>query len=275
MALSICDPPFCVVCDRQTHSDFAFCYCCQTLVRQLQMPLAPVMVVTDYRIGDPMHRRLRGYKDAHASEARQMFSTALARLVGPWLATHHDRLVRRFGSGWDTVVTVPSTHRPTGARVDAVVAMVPELSLRHRTLLERGPEVTDHLRAARKGFAVIGTVDRAWLKRRIVLVFDDTITTGARAQSAVAALRIAGARVVGVVAVGRAVGLGTVDVESDHGAIGTGLAVDGHSARHGACSCESSPSPNRVPPTISSWRSPRPRNGSASTPSSEVITTWR
>jgi len=206
MALSICDSPLCVVCDRQTHSDFAFCYCCHALVRQLQLPLAPVVVVTDYRIGDPMHRRLRGYKDAPVPEARRMFSTALARLVEPWLVVNHDRLRRRFGSGWDVVVTVPSTHRPTGARVDAVVGLVPELSLCHRTLLERGPEVTGHLLAARKGFAVIGTVDRAWLRRRKVLVFDDTITTGARAQSAVAALRIAGARVVGVVAVGRTLG---------------------------------------------------------------------
>jgi predicted amidophosphoribosyltransferase len=275
MALSICDPSFCVVCDRQTDSDFAFCYCCHTLVRQLQMPLAPVMVVTDYRLGDPMHRRLRGYKDATVAETRQMFSTALARLVGSWLAANHDRIGRRFGSGWDVVVTVPSTHLPIGARVDAVVDLVPELSVGHRTLLERGPEATDHLRAARRGYEVIGTVDRAWLRRRNVLVFDDTITTGARAQSAVAALRLAGARVAGVMAVGRAIGVGAVDVVSDGGANGCGLAVDRPSARHEACSCESSPNPNRVPPTISYWQSPRRRKTSASTASSEATTTWR
>jgi orotate phosphoribosyltransferase len=37
-------------------------------------------------------------------------------------------------------------------------------------------------------------------------VFDDSITTGSRAQSAAAALRMAGAQVVGILAVGRAVG---------------------------------------------------------------------
>ena len=44
MAMSVCDAPLSAVCDRQTHADFAFCYCCRTLVRQLQMPLAPVVV---------------------------------------------------------------------------------------------------------------------------------------------------------------------------------------------------------------------------------------
>jgi predicted amidophosphoribosyltransferase len=69
----------------------------------------------------------------------------------------------------------------------------------------RGPEATGHLRAARRGFEVPSSVDKESLRRRRVLVFDDSITTGARAQSAAAALRMAGADVVGVVAVGRVV----------------------------------------------------------------------
>ena len=47
-------------------------------------------------------------------------------------------------------------------------------------------------------------MDRAGLAGLPVLVFDDSVTTGARAQSAAAALRLAGARVVGILAVGRA-----------------------------------------------------------------------
>jgi adenine/guanine phosphoribosyltransferase-like PRPP-binding protein len=37
-----------------------------------------------------------------------------------------------------------------------------------------------------------------------VLVFDDSVTTGARSQSAAAALRMSGAHVVGILVVGRA-----------------------------------------------------------------------
>ena len=109
----------------------------------------------------------------------------------------------RFGSPWDVVVTVPSSGRPGVAPVDALVALVPDLAAHHRPLLARGPQPTDHLLAARKGFAVVPSVDREWLRGRRILVFDDSITTGARAQSAVAALRLAGARVVGVMVVGR------------------------------------------------------------------------
>ena len=60
------------------------------------------------------------------------------------------------------------------------------------------------LRAGRDVFATAPGVDRAGLDDLPVLVFDDTVTTGAAAQSAAAALRLAGARVVGVLAMGRA-----------------------------------------------------------------------
>jgi predicted amidophosphoribosyltransferase len=47
-------------------------------------------------------------------------------------------------------------------------------------------------------------VDRAGLADLSVLIFDDTTTTGAAVQSAAAALRLAGARVVGALVMGRA-----------------------------------------------------------------------
>jgi hypothetical protein len=90
--------------------------------------------------------------------------------------------------------------------VDVLVQAVPALARTHRRLLVRGPEPTDHLVAARSGFTV--TPDRdPGLGSRVMraLVVDDSFTTGARAQSAAAALRMAGTRVAGVLVVGRAV----------------------------------------------------------------------
>jgi predicted amidophosphoribosyltransferase len=65
--------------------------------------------------------------------------------------------------------------------------------------------------ADRNGFALLPGVDRAGLDGLPVLVFDDSITTGARAQSAAATLRLAGARVVGNLAVGRALARDATD----------------------------------------------------------------
>ena len=195
----------CRVCGGATHAGFALCFCCATLVRQLRMPLVPLVAVVDYRVGDGMHRRLRGYKDAPVAEARRDRAAELAGLVAPWMTVHRAALRSRFGSRWDLVATVPSSSRPGGAPFDAVVSRVPDLARSHRRLLVRGPEATDHLRADRRGFAVAPGIDRGWLGDRRILVVDDTVITGARAQSAVAALRSAGGRVVGIVAVGRVV----------------------------------------------------------------------
>jgi adenine/guanine phosphoribosyltransferase-like PRPP-binding protein len=201
----------CLVCGGSTHARFALCFCCDTTVHQLQMPLAPVVAMVEYRTGDRLHRRLRGYKDAPVAEARHACAAELARLVRSWLAADPARLAHRFGSDWDVVTTVPSTTRPRAAPAEALVDQVPDLARGYRRLLERGPEPTDHLVAARRGFEVPAEVGRSWLGTRRVLVFDDSITTGSRAQSAVAALRMAGAQVVGILAVARAVGGAPVD----------------------------------------------------------------
>ncbi len=196
----------CLVCGGPTHARFAVCFCCHTTVHQLRMPLAPVLAIAEYRTGDGLHRRLRGYKDAPVAEARHVYGAELAGLVRSWLAADPARLTHRFGTRWDVVATVPSTTRPGVAPTEVLVNQVPDLAPGHRRLLVRGPERTDHLLAARRGFEVPPEVDRSWLHSRRVLVFDDSVTTGSRAQSAVAALRMAGAHVVGVLAVGRAVG---------------------------------------------------------------------
>ena len=164
MALPVFDVPACRVCGGAAHARFAHCFCCATVVRQLQMPLTPVVAVTEYRVGDRMHRRLRGYKDAPVAEVRQACTTDLAGMVGRWMAANRARLDRRFGSRWDLVATVPSSARPDGVPVDALVARVPDLAGRHRRLLVRGPEPTDHLRAARMGFELAPAVDREWLR---------------------------------------------------------------------------------------------------------------
>jgi len=121
---------------------------------------------------------------------------------------HGRSLPRRFGSGWDVVAAVPSSGRPCGAPAEAVLARLPGLGASLEHLLVRGSVPTGHLRSDRLGFGVAPGVDRTRLAGLRILVFDDSVVTGARAQSAAAALRLAGAPVAGVLAIARSVGTG-------------------------------------------------------------------
>jgi len=196
-------PVSCAVCGRTVVVVPPVCFCCRLVARQLGLPLAPVVVTKEYRVGDAVQRSLRRYKDSAVPAVRARCRDRIVSDLSTWVAVHGGELADRFGP-WTVVVTVPSTRRSDAAPAGALVDGVPALAGRHTHLLERGSGEVDHLRAARDGFAVVPGTDPAALRRAAVLVFDDTVTTGARAQSAAAALRLAGARVVGILAVGRA-----------------------------------------------------------------------
>ena len=201
----VADPPTrdCPVCGRTVHGPFPVCFCCRLTSRQLALPLVPVVVTAEYRVGDGRHHLLRGYKDGATPEARSRCRTTLVSELAAWTSVHGPDVLRRTGP-WSVVTTVPSTRRSGPGPAEALVDGVPALADRHLPLLGRGSGPLDHLVASRDGFAPLPGVDRAGLGGLPVLVFDDSFTTGARAQSAAAALRLAGARVVGILAVGRA-----------------------------------------------------------------------
>jgi predicted amidophosphoribosyltransferase len=230
----------CRICDGPAQPGFAHCFCCTVLVGQLGQPLAPVTAVTPYRVGDGVHRLLRGYKDGFSTDQRTRATDGLARRVAGWLhGAGGTRLAARAVGEWDVVVGVPSSRRPGPAPVDRLIRAVPDLAHLHRPLLGRGTQPTGHLIASRRGFSVTAGVEpRQGQNRGRALVVDDTYATGARAQSAVVALRSAGLEVAGVLVVGR-----VVDPEASpwQAAYWEGVeverwtiepAVGGHSGRH-------------------------------------------
>lgn len=200
-------PARCRVCHRPLPRAFALCFCCDTLVAQLRMPLVPVVDMGEFRVGDRTHRRLRGYKDAPTVEIRHRYRDDLVAMAVRWLGEHGPPHGGRLVWPWDAVATVPSSRRPGRPPVDAIVDRVPDLARPLRLRLTRGSRPTGHLRADRFGFDLTPDVDRPALRSLRVLVLDDSVVTGARAQSAAAALRLGGAGVVGVLALGRAVGI--------------------------------------------------------------------
>ncbi len=187
----------CGVCGAATWHGLRDCYCCRTLVAQLGVPLVPVVAICDVAVGEPLHRLLWGYKDDPSTARRELRVCALARFVEAWLSSG----VRPLPP-WDVVAVVPSTqgrHDPA----EGIVRRVPRLRHGHLRLLERGPTPTGHLRAARSGFVLSAGVDWTAVGRGRVLLFDDCLTTGARAQSAAFALRRAGFGVVSILVVGK------------------------------------------------------------------------
>jgi len=173
------------------------------VAEQLGLPLVPLVALVEYRVGDRTHHRLRGYKDDPVHEVRAQCRRHLVDELSRSMAVRRRHLDRQLGT-WSVVTTVPSSCRPGPAPAERLVEGVPELASRHMRLLVSGPGSVGHLHAHRTGFALAPGVDRAGLAGLAVLVFDDTTTTGAAGQSAAAALRLAGAQVVGVLAMGRA-----------------------------------------------------------------------
>ena len=192
----------CPVCGRVVHGTGPVCFCCRTVAAQLGLPLVPLVPLCEYRVGDRVHRRLRAYKDSPVVEVRTRSHATLVADLARWCADPTSAWARL--DPWAVVTTVPPSTRPGGAPAERLVDGVPGLADRHLRLLVRGRGSGGHLRAGRDVFAPAPGVDREGLVGLPVLVFDDTTTTGAAVQSAAAALRLAGARVVGAVVMGRA-----------------------------------------------------------------------
>ena len=64
---------------------YARCYCCAVCRRVLGTPPVGVHPARYFRPGDPVHRMLRGYKDAPVAEARAACTRRLAALFEGWL----------------------------------------------------------------------------------------------------------------------------------------------------------------------------------------------
>jgi len=136
-----------------------------------------------------LHRHLRGYKDDRDVRVRPRFTRRLAALTAVFLH-YHGGCVGAF----DSVTSVPS---PARTAMNSVLNLIPPVRAEYRPALQAtGIGAKHELRTDR--FSVIRDV-----RGERVLVIDDTFTMGPTMFSAVAALRVAGAVIVGPVVLGR------------------------------------------------------------------------
>jgi hypothetical protein len=146
-----------------------------------------------------------GYKESPVPEARARFSPMVCELFDAFLTAHAACLGR--DNPVDEVLAVPSSARPSGSPLAGVAGLEDvvrsRLGARLRCdLLGRGSGALGHMRPRRDGF-VVPADRREAVEGRHVLLLDDTYVSGARAQSAGAALRLAGAATVQILVAGR------------------------------------------------------------------------
>jgi hypothetical protein len=198
-----------VVCCGPTSSGFAHCFACRTAARLLNLPLAPVIPAHLCPVPGPLYAVLMGYKESPVDEARRRFTRRVLELFGAFFAEHGRCVMRAIGGEVDLVLPVPSSSRPGRAPLERVCGLA-ELVASARavggrwapSLLERADGSIGHMRANSAAFAVPAPSRSAVAGARVLLI-DDTYVSGARAQSAAAALRLAGARLVLIAPLGR------------------------------------------------------------------------
>jgi hypothetical protein len=177
------------------------------VARRLGVVLAPVLPMQMCPLPGPLYTVLMGYKEAPVAEARARFGPIVRSLTAGFLRAHADCVAAVSGGRPHFVLPVPSTVRPGGSPIARVPGLAADVEaalpgVRWTGLLCRTSEPVGHMHPSARAFAVPPTLRCRVIGRRVVLL-DDTYVSGARAQSAAAALRRAGASSVVVVAVGR------------------------------------------------------------------------
>jgi hypothetical protein len=179
---------------------------------RLGLPLAPVLPAYLCPVPGSLYTVLMGYKEAPVDEARRLFAGRASRLFADFFVTHRTCLAEATGDGVvDLIVPVPSSSRPGRASLEAVeglgartVASVRPGATWAPRVLQRAEGGIGPMRPNARAFAVPDSW-RATVRGSRVLLLDDTYVSGARAQSAAAALRRRGAGTVLIVPLGRVI----------------------------------------------------------------------
>lgn len=192
----------CSVCHSAVDGGYPTCYPRNEARKELGAGTADVTAfVSMAPRGEQMARELISYKDERLpSSQRNRHVIGLGAVLWKWLGLHERCLAQQFdGLPFDVITTVPSTSGRDEHPLRHVVAgVVTGSDARYEDLLSLKRTDLGQRAQSDERYAVTGDVSG-----RVVLVVDDTWTTGAHAQSASAAVKAAGARGVAVLAIGR------------------------------------------------------------------------
>lgn len=193
----------CRTCQGPVGAGFARCYQCELAVSEAGWVLADAVAPIGYAVrGGPLAEDLRRYKSDRAADAPEA-AGRLRESLAAFLRDKGDALWRKsdMNAGPTAVAVVPSgqgrpgTHPLVGLVLSCVALPLVRLSIAPAEIHARGVNP----RWVRVGDPVAGDD---------VLVVDDMWVSGGSAQSTAAALKLAGARRVAVVVLGRHVNPG-------------------------------------------------------------------
>jgi hypothetical protein len=198
----------CLVCCGPSLVGWRVCFACRWVGLRLGLPLAPVLPVRLCPIPSPLYAVLMGYKEAPVAEARHRFAPMVRQLFDDFLADHAPCASAAADGPVELAFPVPSTARPGGAPLEGLEGLARTVRTRLPTarwspgLLVRTRAPLGHMWPDAGAFEVPAAAHGS-VGGRCVVLLDDTYVSGARAQSAAGALRLAGARGVAIVALGR------------------------------------------------------------------------
>jgi hypothetical protein len=187
--------------------------CCHRCAGQPQVADAVLAISYSLHAGG-LHAVLRDYKRGPSVVARRL-RVVLSALLWRFLAIHETCLAGAAGGRFERVCIVPSggeDDRPCHPLASVVGAVDAVARRFDPSLLRPSGHPSPARRFDPQRFRCSPRLDG-----ESVLLLDDTWTTGASAQSAAAALKLAGARAVGVLVIGR-------HIHADYAANGTWLA---------------------------------------------------
>ncbi len=192
----------CAVCKRAVMPGWSTCYQCgthRTVLARTADVVAPIALSVK---GEQRAYELSSYKNSSNLSARSRLALGIGAVLWRWLDRHEACVMGYAGVGeFPLVVPVPSTRNRADHPLPGILRNIvkPTSGRCADDILSSSPRYPGDSREVHD--------DRFLAARRLrgepVMIIDDQWTSGGRAQSAAAALKLAGSGPVAVVALGR------------------------------------------------------------------------